>query len=104
MSYQYGGQQGHGLREFIPHYVVRSDYLPNQVTEGNNAQTQELVIFPLFSSAATKKKGETVECSPKSPLNSTPAGINLLSPTRMSSSTSPSMNSISVGFPTVDPA
>lgn len=45
MSYQYNAQQPHVLREFIPNYVPRSDFLPNQVTEGNNAQTQELVIF-----------------------------------------------------------
>ena len=45
MSYQ----QVQNINQFIPHYVVKSDYLPNtRVVDGNNTQTAQLVLFPLF--------------------------------------------------------
>ena len=41
MSYQ----QNTSINQFIPNYVVRSDYLPNtKVVDGNTTQTSQLVI------------------------------------------------------------
>ena len=41
MSYQ----QNTNITQFIPNYVVRSDYLPNtKVVDGNTTQTSQLVI------------------------------------------------------------
>ena len=37
MSYQ------QGINQFIPNYIVKSDYLPSKVIEGNNPKTSELV-------------------------------------------------------------
>lgn len=67
MSYQ----QGQGINQFIPNYVVRSDYLPNtRVVEGNNTQTSQLVIFLfILSSANMKNRKEEEECSPNDLLN-----------------------------------
>lgn len=36
--------QGTTLREYIPTYTVRSDYLPTRVLEGSNPQTNDLVL------------------------------------------------------------
>jgi hypothetical protein len=36
----FGGQS---INTFIPNYVVKSDYLPTRVVEGNSAQTTQLV-------------------------------------------------------------
>lgn len=38
MSYQ-------TINQFIPNYVVKSDYLPTRVVDGNTAQTAQLVNF-----------------------------------------------------------
>jgi len=63
--YQTHGTNAHRLREFIPTYQVRSDYLPGTVREGNNPQVNELVTIFLFSSEDTKMKEEEVEFSLK---------------------------------------
>lgn len=44
MAYYQGNVQGNSLREYVPHYVVKSDFLPTRIVEGNSAQTTELVI------------------------------------------------------------
>ena len=44
MSHYPRNIQGNSLREYIPHYIVKSDFLPTRVVEGNNPQTAELVI------------------------------------------------------------
>lgn len=36
----FGGQS---INAFIPNYVVKSDYLPTRVIEGNSTQTTQLV-------------------------------------------------------------
>lgn len=33
------------VRQFVPTYVVKSDYLPTVVHEGHNATTADLVYF-----------------------------------------------------------
>lgn len=33
MSYQ------QGIKQYVPNYVVKSDFLPTRVSEGTNAQT-----------------------------------------------------------------
>ena len=38
MSYQ-----GQTVSHFIPNYVVKSDYLPTRVIDGNTSQTAQLV-------------------------------------------------------------
>ena len=43
MSYYPGGQTS--VRQFIPNYVVKSDYLPTVVRDGNNATTADLVCI-----------------------------------------------------------
>ena len=46
MSYY---QQGHHqVREYVPTYVVRSDYLPTQVQDGNQSQTSQWVSIKLI--------------------------------------------------------
>lgn len=42
MSYQ------QGINQFIPGYVVKSDFLPTRVVEGNTSQTAELVQLILI--------------------------------------------------------
>ncbi len=37
MSYQ--TYQGQTINQFIPNYVVKSDFLPTRVVEGNEGQT-----------------------------------------------------------------
>ena len=34
------------VNQYIPGYIVKSDYLPTRVIEGQNSQTSELVIPP----------------------------------------------------------
>jgi hypothetical protein len=41
MSYQ----QSSSINQFIPGYVVKSDYLPTRVVEGSSSQTSELVLY-----------------------------------------------------------
>ena len=36
------------ISQYIPGYVVKSDYLPTRVVEGQNAQTSELVSLHLI--------------------------------------------------------
>ena len=43
--YQTHGTNSHRLREFVPTYQVRSDYLPGAVREGNNPQVNDLVTI-----------------------------------------------------------
>lgn len=73
MSYQ----QGQNINQFIPHYVVKSDYLPNtRVVEGNNSQTSQLVLSPLyFSFANTKNRKGEEESLPKDQLTSNPTAM-----------------------------
>lgn len=40
MSFQ---QQHNHIRQFVPTYVVKSDYLPTVVHEGHNPTTSDLV-------------------------------------------------------------
>ena len=69
MSYQ----QSLSINQFIPGYVVKSDYLPTRVVEGNQTQTSELVIsFDNFSFVNMKSKKEKEECSRNAQQNSTP--------------------------------
>lgn len=42
MSYQ------QGIHQFVPGYVVKSDFLPTRVSEGTNSQTNELVHIPFI--------------------------------------------------------
>lgn len=44
MSYIHHG----GIRQYVPTYVVKSDYLPTVVHEGHNATTADLVPHPLY--------------------------------------------------------
>ncbi len=45
MSYQ----QTQSINQYIPNYVVKSDYLPNtRVVEGNTTQTSQLVITYIY--------------------------------------------------------
>lgn len=41
MSYQ--SFQGQTVNTFVPNYVVKSDYLPTKVVDGNQSQTAQLV-------------------------------------------------------------
>ena len=55
MSYQ------QGINQYIPNYVVKSDFLPTRVVEGNNQQTSELVhsiltIAPKIRRGKKKRK------------------------------------------------
>ena len=43
MSYQ-----GQTIQQFIPNYIVKSDYLPTKVVDGNTSQTAQLVIKVLM--------------------------------------------------------
>lgn len=45
MSYPYQGQT---VTSFIPTYVVKSDYLPTRVLDGNTAQTSQLVHLSIM--------------------------------------------------------
>lgn len=38
-------QQGPTINQFIPNYIVKSDYLPTRVVEGNQGQTSQLVLI-----------------------------------------------------------
>ncbi len=44
MSYSQQGQV-HKLNEFVPNYVVKSDYLPTRVVDTNVNQAQQWVSF-----------------------------------------------------------
>ena len=41
-------QQVHGINQFIPNYVAKSDYLPTRVVDGSNTQTSTLVLVLLI--------------------------------------------------------
>ena len=60
-----------GINQFVPNYVIKSDYLPTRVIDGNNSQTAELVKLPLRSSDNTKRKKEEEESSHKGQLTLT---------------------------------
>lgn len=62
MSYY---QQQQTINQFIPNYVVKSDYLPTRVVDGNSAQTAQLVHLFLCSSASMRRRREEAECSPR---------------------------------------
>ena len=48
MSY-YQGHNVHHIQEYVPTYQLKSDYLPNRVTEGErDNQASEVVIYILF--------------------------------------------------------
>lgn len=69
MSY---GVPTQSIRQFVPTYVVKSDYLPTVVHEGHNATTADLVLFIFRHSwEDIKMKKEEEECSLKDQLNST---------------------------------
>ena len=76
MSYYHQG----GIRQYVPTYVVKSDYLPTVVHEGHNATTADLVIylFYILSWEDIKMKKEEEECSLKDPLNSTPTDMSAI--------------------------
>lgn len=40
--------QNQTVQSFVPNYVVKSDYLPTKVVEGNTTQTAQLVNINLF--------------------------------------------------------
>lgn len=64
MSYQ-----GQTINSFIPTYVVKSDYLPTRVVDGNNTQTAQLVsINDNVSYVNMNKKKEEEEYSHKDQL------------------------------------
>lgn len=44
MSYVVPGQS---IQQFVPNYVVKSDYLPTRVVEGSNSQAAQLVLIAL---------------------------------------------------------
>jgi len=66
MSYQIGQT----VNQYIPNYVLKSDYLPTRVVDGNTAQTSQLVSLILFSWDSMRKKREEAEFLPKDQLNS----------------------------------
>lgn len=35
------------LNQYVPNYVVKSDFLPTRVVEGSNSQTADLVLICL---------------------------------------------------------
>lgn len=43
MSYQNLGAERLTVDRLIPNYVIKSDYLPTRVVDGNPAQTAQLV-------------------------------------------------------------
>jgi hypothetical protein len=95
MSYQ--TYQGQTINHFIPNYVVKSDYLPTRVVEGNQGQTAQWVKFVLYYRLDNmKKKKEEEEYTHRDPSNSILADMHhsrfmkLLEPTNLS------MNNISV--------
>jgi hypothetical protein len=47
MSYQ-TYHQGQSIQQFIPNYVVRSDFLPTRVVEGNQGQTAQWVNYTII--------------------------------------------------------
>ena len=64
--------QGQTIHQFVPNYVVKSDYLPTRVVEGNNSQAAQLVTLIInLSSANMRKKKEEDESSPPDQPNST---------------------------------
>ena len=69
---------------FFPNYVVKSDYLPTRIVDGNNSQTAELVPFSLFSSGNTNNKKEEEESSLKDQLTSIPIDISPTKSTKRS--------------------
>lgn len=63
---------GQTVQQFVPTYVVKSDYLPTRVVDGNAAQTSQLVFLHLLSSYVNmNKKREEEEYSHKDLLIST---------------------------------
>jgi len=70
MSYQTYQTQGQTVNAYIPNYVLKSDYLPTRVVDGNTTQTSQLVIDILFSWDSMNKKKEEEECLPKDQFSS----------------------------------
>lgn len=64
MSYQ-----AQTINQFIPNYVVKSDYLPTRVVDGNTAQTSQLVIFTLIIASPIRgREKERKSIHPKTSL------------------------------------
>ena len=49
MSYQ-----AQTIQQFIPNYVVKSDYLPTRVVDGNTSQTSQLVTLTLITASTIR--------------------------------------------------
>jgi hypothetical protein len=97
-------QTTHEVREFVPTYVVRSDYLPTQVRDGNQSQTAQWVHKNIiFSYENTKNRKEEAEFSPKGQSNSTRTDTFPSGPTRMSESINQSPNNSSAEYIIDDP-
>jgi hypothetical protein len=43
MSFQNQGVENLTVERLVPNYVIKSDYLPTRVVDGNSAQTAQLV-------------------------------------------------------------
>lgn len=92
MSYQ-----GQTINSFIPSYVVKSDYLPTRVVDGNNTQTAQLVNLEIiFSYVNMNKKKEEEEYSHKDQSNLIQTGMHHLKFMRLSELINQSINKVSV--------
>ncbi len=81
---------GQTVQQFVPTYVVKSDYLPTRVVDGNAAQTSQLVSVHLLSSYVNmNRKREEEEYSHRDLLISTQIDMPPSEFMRMLKSTSP---------------
>jgi hypothetical protein len=89
--------QGQTINHFIPHYVVKSDFLPTRVVEGNQGQTAQWVKFVFYYRLDNiKKKKEEEEYSHRDQFNSILADMHHSRFMKLLESIDLSMNNISV--------
>lgn len=87
------------VNQFVPNYVVKSDYLPTRVVDGNQSQTNQWVRPLLSRSTNTKRRSAEDASSPSAPPSSTPRATHPTASTRLCASTSLSTSSTSAASP-----
>ena len=93
MSY-YQGHNVHHIQEYVPTYQLKSDYLPNRVTEGerDNQASEVVNCYFYFSCDFTNRKREEDTSTPIDQSSSTLTGTGQSGSTKMWKSISPSAN------------
>lgn len=86
MSYIVPGQS---IQQFIPNYVVKSDYLPTRVVEGSNSQAAQLVLFAFTAASTIRGRKEKRSRIHDPPCRVQPQQIRLLQGVRGSPSRPP---------------